>query len=85
MAASPRKWVSGGLRLVAYLGCTSALPRDCCGGVSVSAGIVVRFGSHRQPLQTRAAARFEIGRVHRPSHVKNRLHTHIGLDEMPTM
>ena len=27
-------------------------------GVSVSAGIVVRFGSHRQPLQTRAAARF---------------------------
>jgi hypothetical protein len=28
-----------------------------CSGVAISAG-VLRFGSHRQPLQTRAAARF---------------------------
>ncbi len=29
---------------------SGALPRDCCSGVSMSAG-VLRFGSHRQPLQ----------------------------------
>ena len=31
-----------------------ALPRDCCSGVCMG----LRFGSHRQPLQTRAAARY---------------------------
>jgi hypothetical protein len=35
-----------------------ALPRDCCSGVSMRAGGGLRFGSHRQPLQTGAAARY---------------------------
>ena len=79
-AASPRKWVSGGLRLVAYasesaptLGCTSAkrflgidevatpvsftvettvLPSSR--GSAIRKLGVLRFGSHRQPLQSRA-------------------------------
>ncbi len=43
---------------IIFLGLGCALPRDSCSGVSMSAGGRLRFGSHRQPLQTRAAARY---------------------------
>jgi hypothetical protein len=51
MAAEPRKWVSDGAPTLPS--CTSALPRECCGGVSMNTR-GLRFGSHRQPLQNRA-------------------------------
>ena len=66
MAAPPRKWVSGGAptlpcrheRAVARL-----LWRRLCERRGI-----LRFGSHRQPLQTRAATRFvSLGRDAAPS------------------